>query len=775
MNQVKKISKIALGIPLTLLSFFFIGKIIFDSWPKISDRLESANWHLLIIGLFFMLGFFLIRAIAWGKIVNLFSESDRSPTESIYLYSLAETKRYIPGNIFSFVSRVEKFNSDNFSKRTVIKALALESIFMVLSAIFISLPEIKYLIYRENLTLFFPIGLAVVIITVLLIVFFRKRIKKIYETKISNILPRKSFFSYLDIFSISSLAWGFFALANFLFASALFPNDPNLIIIISSIFTLAWLTGYLSFVAPMGLGIREAAVIYLLSPFIPIYAASAIAIFTRIMMIISEIIFLFISLSLHKFSQKLSKLNKILPIIIVALTAILYISYFSFFSITKHSNFFTGKFDLGNMEQTVWNTTQGRIFMFSNPDGATELSRLSAHSDFILLFFTPVYALYPSANLLLIIQTLVIGLGGFFVFLLSLQILKSKKLAVILSISYYLNYFIQEQNLFDFHAVSLATTFLLGAFYFLVVKRYALFGLMLGLAVLTKENVFLISSLFGGFIFLKGKRIYGSLLFIVSIIIFIFLMSYAIPYARGGNHFAIEYLAYLGNSPFEIILSPILKPDVFFSVLFSVKTFDYLYITFLPLGFLSLLSPLYIIFMLPDLFINIFSDNPNLQSYQYHYGALTVPFVYISAIYGIKLIIKKVKSPSISNIIFYYLIAISIFTTYNYSPLIGMENADDSAFKKIEGKEEVINAISNISPEKSVSATNNIAAHLVQREKIYVYPYGSEFADYLVFYKNDLEEAREITLYDDSYRVTFDDYELLILRKVNPLYKVDKP
>ena len=706
-----------------------------------------------------MLFFFLIRAVAWTKILELYGESKRETFKSIFLYSAAETKRYIPGNIFSFISRIQKFSSVTLPKKTIITALALEAFVMVLSALLISLPAIFEL---SNLNDYlFALHLVLIASFVFLILLYKNvfRLKSLFR----RIFPKRSLFDYINVILLSALAWTFFGLANFFFMVALFPSDPNLILKLSSIFVLAWLVGYLSFIAPMGLGVREAVLVYLLAPTIPLYAGATIAVFTRLQFVLSEVIFLVLSFVIHKKIHSEEKLNKLMPILIVAILSFFYIVYFNYVSVVRHLNFYSGKFDLGNMENTVWNTLHGNFFVFSNPDGANELSRLSTHADFILLLFAPLYAIFPSVNLLLITQTLVIALGGFFVYLISKKVTNLEKLSVLFSAGYFLNFFVQEQNIFDFHAVSMATTFLLGAFYYILEKRLGLALLFLTLAVLTKENVYLVAAFFGGYIFLRERKILGGSIFIISIVVFLFLMSFAIPSVRGSDHFALDYLSYLGNSPLEIILSPILKPYLFFTRLISVETFEYIKTVFLPIGYLSILSPQYLIFMLPDLFINVFSDNPNLRSIQYHYGALLVPFIYISAIYGVKrlLSIRFLNS----NLVFYFLLGFILYSTYLYSPLPGTKNSDVAAFRTNTNRARILGQIQKIPAEKSVSATNNIAAHLVQREKIYIIPNGIDMVDYLVFYKSNMEIFDEYIV-DENFTVVFDDLDLVILKRI---------
>ena len=69
----------------------------------------------------------------------------------------------------------------------------------------------------------------------------------------------------------------------------------------------------------------------------------------------------------------------------------LYVAYFTTASFLRYDNFFTGRFDLGNMDQTVWNTIHGRIFQLTDPNGTTNISRLAFHADFILVLIAPLY------------------------------------------------------------------------------------------------------------------------------------------------------------------------------------------------------------------------------------------------------------------------------------------------------------------------------------------------------------------------------------------------
>lgn len=424
---------------------------------------------------------------------------------------------------------------------------------------------------------------------------------------------------------------------------------------------------------------------------------------------------------------------------IILLALILtYIVYFTTASFLRFDNFYAGRFDLGNMDQVVWNTSRGRIFQMTDPNGTNVISRLAFHADFILILLAPLYFLWSSPLLLLLIQTLVVATGAVFIFLLAKKILKSKNIALVFCFIFLLNPALEHANLYDFHPITLATTFLLGAFYFLLDKKTFLFLVFALLATLTKEQVWLIIALIGAYMFIVNlQRRLGFLIFLLSLLVFYYLVWYAIPHARGGNQFALSYYSDFGDSPTAIVKNALFSPDKIFGTLLLQGRKDYLYQLFLPLGFLPILSPLFIILALPDLLFNLLSSNANLRQIYFHYTAAITPFLFIGAIFGIKNLQKIF--PKIP-LFFYssYLIFATLYAVYSFGPLPGAKKPNIDMFIKPQtNKETVQKILSKIRKRYSIASTNNIGSYLSHRKEIFTIPVGLEKADFVIFLLND--------------------------------------
>lgn len=754
-NQLPKIKflvKLFLGYPLTILSFYFIFKIIFNNKNAITTHFQQVNIPILFLGIIFFLIYFLLRGIGWNKILKNLGYEVENPIDSIYRYSYAEIKRYIPGNILAFIARSKSFSEKKIPIKVSLTGIILESFLIIIASATLSifsLPIILNILEKSTNRTYIFIFFAIII------AFFGALFVLIKKIKLNNI----KLWSWIDTYFLYVICWGSFGLASFLTASAFVYLDITKFTQLISLFISSWLIGYISIVTPMGLGVREAAITVGLSQFMPIPLASSISILTRIVLIISEITFLGLVSSIkstkaYTMLKKHSISNQFIALLFFSIS---YIGYFTYVSFEKHINFFTGRFDLGNMDQTVWNTINGKIFMLTNPDNTNTISRLGVHADFILILLSPLYIIWQDPRMLLLIQSVVLGLGAVFVYLIGVKILQNKNISLAIALSYLLNPFLQKQNLYDFHAVTLATTFLLATFYFLIKRKYILFVIFLVLSALTKENVYLVTALIGIYMIFskklnlesKKEKIMhlittkrtkvGLAITFFSLLIFFLLVTKFIPDARGGSdHFALSYYSDFGDSPSQIIKNIIFKPQKTIPLFFTQANLKYFKELLLPVGFLSILSPFYLIFALPDLLINLLSNNQNLKSMNYHYAAVILPFIYISAIYGIKRILSLKIKVFNHKIITYYLIFISLFTAWNYGPLPGSKNpALEIYTKKVKERNDIEAFLKKIPSNLSVAATNNIGAHISHRNEIYTIPLDLDKADLDVFLLND--------------------------------------
>jgi uncharacterized membrane protein len=309
-------------------------------------------------------------------------------------------------------------------------------------------------------------------------------------------------------------------------------------------------------------------------------------------------------------------------------------------TIWRYETFKATAFDLGNLDQVMWNTIHGRWFEFTNRaiDYFGPPTRLAVHFEPIIVPLSLLYVFGADPRILLVFQTLVLVVGALPVFLLTRHFLPQwPLLAPAMAFAYLLSPALLGVNLFDFHPVSLATPALLFALLALTHKRYGWFLLACLIAAASKEDVPFVIGMLGILLIWKYKlpRL-GTLLlvggFLWGLIAFEVIIPHFYPGAQ-SNNFIYRYAA-LGNSPSQIILNLLLHPWLIFTTFFTLDRLYYLIGLFRSAGFLSLLAPEWLLGALPNLAVNLLSTDSLTYSGVYHYNAAIIPFVMFSAIQG---------------------------------------------------------------------------------------------------------------------------------------------
>lgn len=791
MNRIISILKYLVGWPLAFLSLFFVVKLIYSNANLFQD-LQDINFLLLSIGIIFFLLYFFTRSLIWQEIIKE-RGNKLSFRKSAYFWEISEIKRYTPGNIWSFLSRTKLFTKDNMTTKDMIYSLFSETILIVLGCFIASTIYISSLFNNAIFDIFL---FALSLLSIIFYVFayrINKRIKfkGIFE-KINNIIPGENYEHNFKLYFLSFLSFTLFGIATYFSASAIFYLNPKDAVLTVSLSVFSLLVGYLSIVTPMGLGVREGVMTLGLSKSLTLPQAGLISIFTRVIFILSELIFLIIVFAINRITNKY--LEKLITLInhykyetLVLISSFTYFVYYTTASFLRYDNFFTGRFDLGNMDQTVWNTINGRIFQITDPNGTEIISRLAFHADFILVFLSPLYLLWSNPKMLLITQSLVLSLGAVLVFLIGKHLLKDKRISFVVALSYLLNPSLGYANLYDFHPVTLATTFLLASFYFIIKKNYKLFILFSFLSGITKEHVWAIVSLLGLYIVFSSFKenkfkfrinkeiLVGILTIIVSLFMFYFLIWKAIPMQLGGNHFALSYYSEFGNSASEVVTNILLNPLKTISIALSPDRLKYLFDILSPVGFLPALSPLIVFLSAPDFAVNLLSSNDQLHQIYYQYTSTTTPFLFIATIYALLLIIKKFPNLN-KTLIVIYIAFFAFFAEYLLGPLPGSKKPNIDMFtKQLPNRVVLDNYLSQIPSSLSVSATNNLGSHVSRREKIFTIPMGMDKADVIMFLLNDsfaqpsLDEQKKMAKTLESnmnYKLVFKDGDFVVFEKV---------
>ncbi len=422
---------------------------------------------------------------------------------------------------------------------------------------------------------------------------------------------------------------------------------------------------------------------------------------------------------------------------------------------------------------------------------------LQDHVSFTLMLFIPFYWIFgwiTGTYTLLLIQTLIILTGGWYVYKL-VAFKTSQRLLSILALIQYL-FIYGRWTMFgaDCNFAIIASSMIPVLLYHFEKKAYSFMFLMLLFVLITREDMALWTFFIGLFLFIQNykdteHRKVSLAVMALSVIYFITVFKVIIPSLETDSiKYSLFNYSSLGHDPREAFLYILSHPLKTIKLLFINTTgnpfYDHLklefyYIYLLCGGFLLFYRPAYLLLFIPILAKKMLNDEPLRWSSDTYYS---VEFISMLP-YAVFLILSEIKKKYLKVALIVVVCAGTVFITiYKLS-----KNKDSSVFW-LESKHafykskfyradfdirEAYQQINLIPSEAIVSATGTIVPHLAWRPKIYNFPKVLD-ADYIVVFTDrdtypidQIQFDAELKPYlnNNKWKIIADDFPLLILKK----------
>jgi uncharacterized membrane protein len=402
-----------------------------------------------------------------------------------------------------------------------------------------------------------------------------------------------------------------------------------------------------------------------------------------------------------------------------------------------------------------------------------QTSRLASHVDPILVLFAPLWLVWPSPSMLLVVQSVAIALGALPVFWLARTHLASPRAGLGFALAYLLYPATQWVTLSEFHPVALACPLLLFAFWYLDEDRLVPFAVFAILASLTKEEVPLaVAGLGAWYALARRRRAAGAVIALAGIAAAAIAVGVVQPhFGEGGDPFAGRYDE-VGGSIGGILKTAVTDPLTLVRVAFDERGLGYLVRLLLPLAFLPLGSPLALLPALPDLALNLLSSTRTQTSIHFHYTAPLIPAFFAAAIFTAAKVRRNV-APLLVVLMLVANFALGAIPAWGWIP--GGEDLQARSALVSEHDRIAERALELIPSDAVVSASNSLGAHLSARRRFLSFPVRAD-AQWIAVderspgyldriapgpYRIAIRRLRA----DPRWRVVFDDDGVLVFRR----------
>jgi uncharacterized membrane protein len=425
------------------------------------------------------------------------------------------------------------------------------------------------------------------------------------------------------------------------------------------------------------------------------------------------------------------------------------------------------------MVQSIWSTLHGHFLEGTTASGQ-QSDRLGFHVDPFLVLFVPLFWIWSSPVLLLVVQVLAVASGALPVFWLACKHLDSSRAAAHFAFAYLL-YPATQFNAFTigdgFHSVSLALPLVLYAVWFLDEDRLVAFSVVALLAATTKEEIPLAVGCLGiWYAFRRGHRLFGLSVFAAGLTVTLFDLLWVIPHfsATGIDPFVGRYRA-VGGTPGGMAHKLVTDPMAFVHAVATGHKAFYVVVLFVPFLGLWLFEPLLFLGAVPELVIDLLSSKGHQTSIGYQYTAGIAPFVVAASIFGAARFRRQAVPLSL-----WVLVATALVAVLSPINQIG-HDVRSLGSPLVSGK---AHALSLIPDGVAVSASNELGGYLSERRYIYTFPSIGR-SRWIVVDIHDRTShipgfKRDVRSYetDKAWRVVFFSHGVAVLRKRSTDVKV---
>jgi len=337
-------------------------------------------------------------------------------------------------------------------------------------------------------------------------------------------------------------------------------------------------------------------------------------------------------------------------------------------SLEYHRNFMLGFNDFGHFLQRVANTAEGRGVLLESP----VLPMFWDHFNPGLLLLVPLWMIYPNIDLVFGIQAGALASGSLLIYAIARRLGHAPLTAVVFGAAWLMQPAVGQMNLaytYGWHPITLAIPLMLGAIWCLLAKRKIVALVCTLLALSMEEGVFVVVGLVAAVCAALplverwirklrrdelrdvrhdevGRQLRevevrddfaGSLSTVVWCgVAVVAVLGFVLVYRFSGlAEFQTGRFVALGDSPTEILMSPVLRPSAFWGRVLDPGNLVFVAMLWLPCGLPALARGWrYVLPTLLPLAVLIVWDHHPAHSLAFQYPSTLQPLFWLACLSG---------------------------------------------------------------------------------------------------------------------------------------------
>ncbi|MDQ4106273.1 MAG: lysylphosphatidylglycerol synthase domain-containing protein [Actinomycetota bacterium] len=258
------------GSALVLLAAVFLGRALYEGWSDVREYEWRFNLFYLALSVLLILLYYAQQWGGWRLIMRSFGDP-LGRSESAAIWFLSILGRYVPGNVAMVAGRIGMCRRRGIPASTTFASLVYENALILISALLLAALA--------------PVGLLLLHPAV-----FRRlangALRRLNRGPLEATLPLGRVLVLL-LYYLGG--WLLIGLAFAALTASVTTVDPADLPLLVGGYAFAWEVGFLSFITPSGLGVKEFALLAILLLVLPTPVAAAVVVLSRLWQTLAEV------------------------------------------------------------------------------------------------------------------------------------------------------------------------------------------------------------------------------------------------------------------------------------------------------------------------------------------------------------------------------------------------------------------------------------------------------------------------------------------------------
>ncbi len=282
--------KKAVGWVVVAATLGYLSYVLYRDWRFLTEQQFTPRYEIALFSFLLLIFYIPLLGAVWGIIVKRLGQNIQI-RDAMRVRTVGDLARYLPGKVWFFLGRLSLAQKEGVEKPAGFFSILIEVLANLVAGIlvfFLTLPFLNFSKLPNNIYLsffFLPLGLVFLhpkVFSRLLNFGLRILKKKSIEIELKYSLILSVVFFYF-------ILWFLVGFSLFLLSKSIYPLGWGMLLPFTAIYAISWVIGFLSFITPAGLGVREGVFTFLLSAYVPVPIAIILSILTRVVITVAEV------------------------------------------------------------------------------------------------------------------------------------------------------------------------------------------------------------------------------------------------------------------------------------------------------------------------------------------------------------------------------------------------------------------------------------------------------------------------------------------------------